>query len=113
MLQAVIILKSFLHVKKMANSLRNVLPTYSEICIFCVIQYIKFQKQSMEGALKVLGKSLKTVLDEVRFILNLYSFALPLSAPGKPLLPACKSFALLPGRATPPLLDTSAKFALF
>ena len=105
MLQAVIILKSFRHVKKMANSLRNVLPTYSEICIF--------QKQSMGGALKVLGKSLKTVLDEVRFILNLYSFALPLSAPGKPLLPACKSFALLPGRATPPLLDTSAKFALF
>ena len=35
-------------------------------------------KQSVEGTLKVQGKSLTTVLDEVNFIVSLYSFALPL-----------------------------------
>ena len=34
-------------------------------------------KQSVEGTLEVLGKSLKTVLDEVHLIVNLYSFSLP------------------------------------
>ena len=34
-------------------------------------------KQSVEDTLKVLGKSLKTILDEVHFIVNLYSFSLP------------------------------------
>ena len=37
-------------------------------------QYIDFQKQLVESALKLLGKSLKTVLDEVPFIVNPYSF---------------------------------------
>ena len=36
----------------------------------------------MEGTLKVLGKSLKTVLDEVHFIVNLYS-----CPQGKPFRP--------------------------
>ena len=44
----------------MANSLRNVLQTYWETCIVCVIQYRDFLKQSMGGALKTLGKSLKS-----------------------------------------------------
>ena len=34
---------------------------------FCVIQYIDCQKQSLKGSLKVLGKSLRTVLGEVHF----------------------------------------------
>ena len=62
-----------LHFKKMANSSRKVLETYSEIWIFCVIQYPDFQKQSVGVVLKVLGKSL-TVLDEVHFMVNLNSF---------------------------------------
>ena len=33
-------------------------------------------KQSVEGTRKVLGKHLKTVLDEVYFIVNLYNFPL-------------------------------------
>ena len=32
-------------------------------------------KQSVEGTMKVLGKSLKTILDEVHFIVNLCSFS--------------------------------------
>ena len=35
-------------------------------------------KQSVEGTLSVKRKSLTTVLDEVHFIVNLYSFPLPL-----------------------------------
>ena len=35
-------------------------------------------QQSVEDALKVKGKSLTTVLDEFHFIVNLYSFPLPL-----------------------------------
>ena len=35
-------------------------------------------KQSVEDTLKVHGKSLTIVLDEVHFIVNLYSFSLPL-----------------------------------
>ena len=34
-------------------------------------------KLSVEGTLKVFGKSLKTVLDEVHFLVNLYSFRTP------------------------------------
>ena len=36
-------------------------------------------KQSVEGTLKVYGKSLTTVLDQVHFIVNLYSFPYPWS----------------------------------
>ena len=41
-------------------------------------------KQSAEGTLKVQGKSLKTALDEVHFIVHLYSFPLPLVPQAKP-----------------------------
>ena len=62
----------------MATSFKKVWQACSEIFIFCVIQYIDFQKQLMEGAVKVLRISLKTVLDEVHFIVNLlYRFSLP------------------------------------
>ena len=50
-------------------------------------------KQSVGGTLKVLGKSLTTVLDEVHFIFNLSSFPLPLVPQSKPFLPQGKSFA--------------------
>ena len=44
-------------------------------------------KQSVEGTLKVLRKSLTTVLDEVHFIANLYSFPLPLVTQANPSFP--------------------------
>ena len=56
-----------LHFKKKANSLRDVLQTYLEICTLCVIHYIAFHKQSVGGAVKVLEKSLKAFLDEFYF----------------------------------------------
>ena len=40
------------------------------------MQYTDFQKQSVGGGLKMLGKSLKTVFDEMDFIVNLHSFPL-------------------------------------
>ena len=100
----------------MANSLRNVLQTYSEIWIFCVIQYMDFQKQSMGSALKLLGKSLKTVLDEVHFMVSVPSFSLSPSLPGKPFVPQVSH--LLPFQAEqltklPPLLDTSTITLVF
>ena len=69
----VVFLKVSLHFKKMADSLRKTLQTYSEICTFCVMQYIDFLKQSVGGALKLLGKSLKIISDEVNFIVHLCS----------------------------------------
>ena len=41
-------------------------------------------KQSVEGTLKVLVKSLATVLDEVHFTVNLYSSPLPLVSQANP-----------------------------
>ena len=55
-------------------------------------------KLTVEGTLKVYGKSLTTVLDEVHFIFNLYT-PTP-GPPSKPFLPQGKSFAPLPGRTT-------------
>ena len=55
--------KVSLHFKKMSNSLRRFLYTYSEICMFCMIQYIDFQKWSMGGALKVLRKIFEKCLE--------------------------------------------------
>ena len=55
----------------MADSLGQAFQTYSKICIFCVMQDIDFQKQPVGSVLKVLAKSLKTVFDEVHFIVNL------------------------------------------
>ena len=80
-------LKASLHFKKMANSSRKGLQTYSKICIFCVIKYIDFKKESGEGALKVFEKSLKTVLDKVHFIVNLYCFTLPPVSQANPYFP--------------------------
>ena len=59
-------------------------------------------KQSAEG-------TLKTVLDEVHFIVNLYSL-IPLVPPGKSFLPQGKSFAHSQVDQLPklPSLDTSA-----
>ena len=69
----------------MANTARKVLQAYSEVCIFlCDTIY----KQSVGCALKVLEKSLKTVLDEVYFIVNMYSFRLTHGPPGKSFLPS-------------------------
>ena len=60
----------------MANCSRKVLQTHSEICIFCgVIKYIDSQTLLVGGDLKVLGKSLKIVLDKVHFLVNLYNFS--------------------------------------
>ena len=80
-------LKFSLYFKNISNSLRKVLQTYLEICSFSVIQYIPFQKQSTGGALKVLGKSLQTVLNELHFIVNLYSFYLPPVPQANPFFP--------------------------
>ena len=93
--------KVSLHFKKRANSSRKVLQKYSEIYSFCVIQYIGFQKQSVGGALKVLGKPLKTVLGEVHFIVNLYSSPY-LPVPQVNTFPLGKSFVLLPPSKTSP-----------
>ena len=48
---------------KFANTFKNM--------HFCVKQYIGFQKQSVEGALKAFAKYLKIIFDEVHFIVNL------------------------------------------
>ena len=62
-------LKASPYFKEMANSLGQTFQKYLEICIFCVIQDIGFQKQSVGSALKVLAKSLKLSL--MKFILYL------------------------------------------
>ena len=48
--------KASLHFNKMPKSLRQVLQTYSETCILCMIQKIVLQKQSANIDLKVSGK---------------------------------------------------------
>ena len=64
----------------MASSLRQVLQTYSEICIFCsAIQYIVSKKQPVGSAHEVLAESLETVFDEAHFIVNLHDFLQPLA----------------------------------
>ena len=83
--------KISLHFKKMANYLRKSWLTYSEICLFSVIQYVDFKKQSIGDAFKALRKTLKTVFDEVCFITNLHGFPLTLSLTEKPFLSPGKS----------------------
>ena len=64
--------KISLHFNKIPNSLRQVMQTYSEIYIFCVLQKKKkiFQKQSANIDLKVPGKSCDEIDDDVmKFIL--------------------------------------------
>ena len=79
--------KVSVHFEKMPNSSKKLMQTYSEICIFYEIQYMDLQEQSVGGPLEMLGKSLKTVLYEVRFIVNLYSFSLLLCPQAKTFLP--------------------------
>ena len=61
--------KVSLHFNKMNNSSRKLLQTYSEKCIFYVIQHIVFLKQSVVAALEVLRESWK--LSWMKFILQL------------------------------------------
>ena len=78
----------------MANSSRQVLQTYSEICGFCVIKYKEFQKKSMRRTSEVLAKSLEIVFDELpkpfssRNINN--NFSVPLFLDSEPLLEQSK-----------------------
>ena len=83
-----------LYFEKIVDTLRKVLQTYCEISIFCVIQYIGFQKQSTGGTLEVLRKPLKIALNEVHFIVNPYIFSLSLCLQDKPFLNPDKSLAL-------------------
>ena len=61
--------KISMHFNKIPNSLRQVMQTYSEIYIFCVLQKKKkkkiFQKQSANIDLKVPGKSCDEIDDDV------------------------------------------------
>ena len=57
-------------------------------------------KQSVEGTLSVKGKSLTTVLDEVHFIVNLYSFSLPLVPQLNLSFSKVSHLPSLPGRAS-------------
>lgn len=59
---------------KKTNSARNIFQTHSEICSKSVCCDSIDLNQSVKGTLKVLRKSLKTVLEEVHFIVNLFSF---------------------------------------
>ena len=52
----------------------------------CLCDVIDFN-QSAEDTLKVWGKSLKTALDEVHFIFNLYSYPLPVVPQANPSFP--------------------------
>ena len=64
--------KVFLYFNKIPNYLRQVLQTYSEICIFCVLQKsLPLQKQSTKIDLKVLGKSCDETDDDlIKFTLK-------------------------------------------
>ena len=66
--------------------------------MLCLCGTVDFQKQSMEGTLQLLGKSLKTILDKVHFIPYLY--CIPLT----PLLQANLSFPKV-GQLPPPGLN--------
>ena len=61
---------------KKTNSARNIFQTHSEICSKSFFYDEIDLNQSVKGTLKVLRKSLKTVLEEVHFIVNLFSFHL-------------------------------------
>ena len=82
----------------MAGSLRQVLRTYSEICLFCsAIQYIVSKKQSVGSAHEVLVESSETVFDEAHFAVNLYSFLQPLAL-SRHTFPPSESFVPHPPR---------------
>ena len=60
-------------------------------------------KQSVEGALKVQEKSLTAALNEVHFVVNLYSFSLPLVPQEKILFSKVTHLFHLTSKATPNL----------
>ena len=74
-----------------------------EICISCGAKDLK---QSVEGTLKLKGKSLTTVLHEVHFIVNLYSFLLP-------LVPQANSFFVKIGHLSPSQTEQLPKLPPF
>ena len=57
--------KVSLHFNKIPNSLRQILQTYSEICIFCVLQKKVLLKQLAKIDLKVPRKSCDEIDDDV------------------------------------------------
>ena len=91
MLEAAIFFRGFPVL--MAGSLRQVLQTYSEICLFCsAIQYIVSKKQLVGSVHKELAESSKIVFDEAHFIVNLHSFLQSLAL-SRHTFPPSKSFA--------------------
>ena len=73
----------------MASSLRLVLETYSEKCIFCcVIQYIESKKHLVGSVPEALAESLESAFDEAPFIVNLHSFLQPPALPRQPFSPS-------------------------
>ena len=74
--------------------------------IIFVIQYLDFQKQLVGGALKMQGKSLKIVLNEVHFKVNLYRFSLSQSSWQTLTFPR-KVICSLPGRPNSKTLPSS------
>ena len=77
----------------MASSLRLVLQTYSEKCIFCcVIQYIESKKHLVGSVHEALAESLETAFDEAHFIVNLHSFLHSQALSRQPFSPS-ESFA--------------------
>ena len=91
--------KVSLHFKKMTNSSRKVLKTIRK----------DFHKQLVKGTLNVLGKSLKIVLDEIHFTVNLYSSSLSPVSTRKLFLPPGKSLASVPGTTASKTFSSSRK----
>ena len=75
-----------------------------------------FRRSQWEVPLNCCGNLLKTVLDEVHFMVSVHSFSLSPSLPGKPFVPQVRH--LLPFQAEqlpklPPPLDTSTITLVF
>ena len=91
---------------KKVNFTRKVLQTYSEICIFVC--------DTIDSKLSV-GSSLKTVLDEIQYIVNLYSF-LSLCPHANPFFPKLSHLPPIPARTTfttPPSRHISNSLAVY
>ena len=78
---------------------------------FCVMQYIEFQKQLKGGARKVLGKSLKTVLDEAHLWLICIVSPTP-NPPGKPFILHGKYFSPSQAKQLPTIIASVINFFL-
>ena len=84
--------------QKDKSSLRQVLQTYSAICLFCsAIQYIVSKKQPVGSAHEVLAESSETGFDEAHFLFNLHSFLQPLAL-SRHTFPPSQSFVPYPRR---------------